>query len=254
VISRACRRAGIRVALSGLGADEFSPATAHFRGRWRPAAGREAVLRTPSPTPADGIGAGRCAFDEGAKNRRVALHGRVAARFLPLPAPGDAQMILEQLLHPVTVNMGGADLHPGVWRDLLRCAQDADPISAVSMLEATAYMVSTLMRDSDQMEWPIRSKFACRLSTAGSPKRRYRFPERCMLLPVPRACCAWRCATNCVRLGRSAENKGYDPIRSLVKGGTAGGNGKYFGFVPEFPFRPGSVRRVWNAFLAGIAA
>jgi asparagine synthase (glutamine-hydrolysing) len=253
VISRACRRAGIRVALSGLGADEFFVGYSTFTRanaalRWsRPIFCLPRGVRKHVASAMSGLHwmSAQKAADW------LSTDGSLLSCYLCLRRV-TPKTRLRQWLHPVSMNMSHTDLHPGVLRDLLDCAADSDPLSALSMLEAGTYMVSTLMRDSDQMgmahSLEIRMPFVDRniaeaalaapgaLHAVDGPKTLLRQAMRDKLHP------------NWVNRPKEGFTIPFDrwlrqelrpEVDSILES------------LPSFPFQPGSVRRTWKGFLEG---
>jgi asparagine synthase (glutamine-hydrolysing) len=253
VISRACRRAGIRVALSGLGADELFAGYSTFTRavtalRWSKALFELPVSLREQIAAAIGR-VNRMSAQKAAEWLRT--DGSLLACYLCLRRV-TTKTRLGQLLHPVVMNMDGAELNHGVLHDLLTCAGDCDPISAVSMLEASTYMVSTLMRDSDQMgmahSLEIRVPFVDRevaeaalqfpgaMHATHGPKSLLRLAMRDKLRP------SW--------VNRPKE--GFTiPFDRWLKGDLRAEVETTLDSLGAFPFREGSARRVWAAFLNG---
>jgi asparagine synthase (glutamine-hydrolysing) len=253
IISRACARAGVRVALSGLGADEFFAGYSTFprclaARRWsQPLFSLPGFLRAPLASVLGALPS------MGARKISDWLRtdGSLLSCYLCLRRvmPSGA---LRRLLHPVAFNMSNTDLHPGVWSSLLRSSSDCDPLSAVSLLEASSYMVSTLLRDSDQMgmahSLEIRTPFVDRavaeaaLETPGAahtlhgPKTLLRAAMRDKLRP------AWS----------DRPKEGFTvPFDSLLRGTLRPRMESVICSTSAFPFRAGSTRHLWNSFLRG---
>jgi asparagine synthase (glutamine-hydrolysing) len=151
-VSRETRRAGVKVALSGLGGDEVFAGYSSFRSIpkwesiaqfWRhaPASGRRAV--------AAAFGAMAPASDQ---NRKLALlvgdgqwvlHPYFVSRMLFTPDQS------EELLQNGNVEFW--DTASAAQRDRLRRALALDPVNRVSYLESRCYMLNTLLRDADVM-------------------------------------------------------------------------------------------------------
>jgi asparagine synthase (glutamine-hydrolysing) len=253
IISRACRQAGIRVALSGLGADEFFSGYSTFTRtrtaiRWSkplfslPSGARRRIASVL--TGLDLMSAQKAAD-------WLCTDGSLLTCYLCLRRL-TTKAKLRQLLDPVSINMSNADLHHGVLNDLLYYSTDADPLSAVSMLEAGTYMASTLMRDSDQM------------GMAHSLEIRMPFVDRSVAeaaLAIPGA---WHAVAGPKTILRQAmqdklqpawanrPKEGFTiPFDRWLKQSLRPAMENLLDSVPAFPFRPGSLRRTWNAFLNG---
>jgi asparagine synthase (glutamine-hydrolysing) len=148
-VSRAARRAGLSVALSGLGGDELFGGYASFRDvprarRWHSARG---LLGPLAPTAGWALGAVRrratAKMAELFVRPNNPVHRYLLRRELFLPAQ-------RRELHPLPPE---ADPYSGLPRDFLHElddeAADHDPVNQVSRLELTAYMGHMLLRDSD---------------------------------------------------------------------------------------------------------
>ena len=150
-VSREARRAGIKVALSGLGGDEVFAGYSSFRSvprmerfsRWwnhlprglrHPAASAFAAL-TPDNDQ------NRKLTSLVRDNGRV-QHPYFLSRMLFTPAQRD-------LLFPSGTAM--ADAAGEAQREALRRARSLDPVNRVSYLESRCYMLNTLLRDADFM-------------------------------------------------------------------------------------------------------
>ncbi len=154
-VSRETRRAGVKVALSGLGGDEvfagyssfrtvprmerFARFWNHFPGALRcPAASAFAAF---APTSDQNRKLASLARDNG----RV-LHPYFLSRMLFTPGQRDL------LLRSADVcNEAAAEVAVQSQRDCLQRALPLDPVNRVSYLESRCYMLNTLLRDADFM-------------------------------------------------------------------------------------------------------
>jgi asparagine synthase (glutamine-hydrolysing) len=151
-VSQETRRAGVKVALSGLGGDEVFagyssfrtvPRMERFADFWKHVPG---IVRRP-------VGSAFAALAPGNdQNRKLASlardNGRVPhayflSRMLFTPSQRDL----------LGRNLDGAarELAEESQRDRLRRAGSLDPINRVSYLESRCYMLNTLLRDADFM-------------------------------------------------------------------------------------------------------
>ena len=151
-VSRETRRAGVKVALSGLGGDEVFAGYSSFRSVprmerfaqiWKQVPG---VVRGPA---ASVFAALAPASDQNRKlaslasdNGRV-LHPYFLSRMLFMPSQRDL------LLH----NSGGPspEMATRSQRERLQSALALDAVNRVSYLESRCYMLNTLLRDADSM-------------------------------------------------------------------------------------------------------
>jgi asparagine synthase (glutamine-hydrolysing) len=151
-VSREARKAGIKVALSGLGGDEIFAGYSSFRtvprmerfgSIWEyvPDMAREGVAR-----------AYRAVTSDNDQNRKItalmvdaeqALHPYFVSRMLFTPE--QRNRILKDADH------GVAEAAIAAQRDRLHGSLQLDPINRVSYLESRCYMLNTLLRDVDCM-------------------------------------------------------------------------------------------------------
>jgi len=150
-VSRETRRAGVKVALSGLGGDEVFAGYSSFRTVPR----MERFTKFWSHLPhslrsplTSAFGAFRSENDQNRKlaslagdNGRV-LHPYFLSRMLFTPGQRDALLRNES----ISDNLAMASQ-----RELLDRSLSLDPVNRVSYLESRAYMLNTLLRDSDFM-------------------------------------------------------------------------------------------------------
>jgi asparagine synthase (glutamine-hydrolysing) len=151
-VSREARRAGVKVALSGLGGDEVFAGYSSFRTIPR----MERFSRAWNHAPRSLRGVFAAVFSALApasdRNRKLASlardDGRIShpyflSRMLFTPGQRDALLF----------NQGAEDVELVVsaQHELLRHALSLDPVNRVSYLESRCYMLNTLLRDSDFM-------------------------------------------------------------------------------------------------------
>jgi asparagine synthase (glutamine-hydrolysing) len=151
-VSREARRAGVKVALSGLGGDELFAGYSSFRT----VPLMERFARLWNYAPGSVRGAFAAAFEAIAprndQNRKLAAlagdRGRIShpyflSRMLFTPCQKDRLLCRET---PQDAETAGA-----AQQELLRHALLLDPVNRVSYLESRCYMLNTLLRDSDFM-------------------------------------------------------------------------------------------------------
>jgi asparagine synthase (glutamine-hydrolysing) len=152
-VSWAARRAGLKVALSGLGGDEIFGGYATFLSG--PRASRLAAFGRKLPRAVRGATARAigCAAGRGDAGRKLAALWRNADA---LPHPYFFTRALYAPDHVAALRgaaLPTADDIP--WRNWLaetaRQAANLDSFGAISCLEARSYMVSTLLRDTDSV-------------------------------------------------------------------------------------------------------
>jgi len=151
-VSRETRKAGVKVALSGLGGDEVFAGYSSFRSIPR----MERIARMWKHVP--GIGRDGIAQAFGAiapssdQNRKLALlmlhseqtlHPYFVSRMLFTPQQQD------ELL--AKTDPAIAERAVAAQRDLLNRSLCLDPVNRVSYLESRCYMLNTLLRDADFM-------------------------------------------------------------------------------------------------------
>lgn len=157
-VSRAARQAGMTVALSGLGGDELFAGYSTFRNVPRMLALQSAVGWVPSPVRAGAAAVwsrANVASSATARGKEAALlagdipsgHPYFLSRVLFTPSQSRALMSL------AAREAASAATNPWEQRvgETLVRAAEYDPINAISYLECNHYMVSTLLRDTDQM-------------------------------------------------------------------------------------------------------
>jgi asparagine synthase (glutamine-hydrolysing) len=151
-ISRQTRAAGVKVALSGLGGDEFFggyssfhtvPRMERFVDQWNriPAVMRPALANAFRMLAKD-TDQNRKLFALARDNGRL-MHPYFLSRMLFTPGQ---QHDLLAIGDPAACDAANAPM-----RETLEHARSLDPINRVSYLEARCYMLNTLLRDSDSM-------------------------------------------------------------------------------------------------------
>ncbi|MGA2099662.1 MAG: asparagine synthase (glutamine-hydrolyzing) [Candidatus Sulfotelmatobacter sp.] len=151
-VSRETRKAGVKVALSGLGGDEVFagystfrsvPRMERFADNWRHV---PAIVRGP-------IAAGfRALAPDSDQNRKLASlagdNGRVPHPYFlsrMLFAPSQRDLLLRG------IDAGTVQRAEAAQREQLERAAALDPVNRVSYLESRCYMLNTLLRDADFM-------------------------------------------------------------------------------------------------------
>jgi asparagine synthase (glutamine-hydrolysing) len=140
-VSRAAHEAGLKVALSGLGADELFDGY----GNTRRVARLERIRRFPRPLPQVAIAAAAFA-ERGSKKQK--LREWAAGPF----APGHSYELLRRLFLPGEVArlVSAPDASDGA-PAAVAIDRRKDVFSQVSMLELTNYTKNVLLRDTDAM-------------------------------------------------------------------------------------------------------
>ena len=151
-VSRETRKAGVKVALSGLGGDEVFAGYSSFRTipRWeRIARAWEHVPQAVRRGVVSAFGAVAPSSDQNRKlsllmrNGQQALHPYFVSRMLFTPEQRNS--LMGRVSHDV------CELALSGQRDHLNRVVALDPVNRVSYLESRCYMVNTLLRDADVM-------------------------------------------------------------------------------------------------------
>lgn len=151
-VSRETRRAGIKVALSGLGGDEVFAGYASFRDVPRLERLTEVWKRLPYALRTSFASGYSALTADNDKNRKLAalvrengriLHPYFLTRMLFLPAQRD-------LLFPAA-SVQTSESASAAQCSRLERSRQLDPVNRVSYLESRCYMLNTLLRDADFM-------------------------------------------------------------------------------------------------------
>jgi len=151
-VSRETRRAGVKVALSGLGGDEVFAGYSTFRTVPRMERFSEFLKHVPHGIRSPFASAFAAMAPANDQNRKLASLARDNGRLLHpyflarmLFTPGQRDLLLRTSDSSISVTASLAQ------RDRLLRSLALDPINRVSYLESRCYMLNTLLRDADFM-------------------------------------------------------------------------------------------------------
>jgi asparagine synthase (glutamine-hydrolysing) len=151
LVSVNARTAGVKVALTGLGADEMFAGYSNFRRVPRMEQAVNRFARLPSAVRKPVAASLALLAEKSDRNRKLSFlasgsdftHPYFLARTLFTPSE-------LQVLYAGDYESGERELK-NLEQALLAACQDLDPVNRVSYLESTCYMRNTLLRDSDFM-------------------------------------------------------------------------------------------------------
>lgn len=257
VVSRACKEAGVTVALSGLGGDELFAGYPTFRHTllaarlmrrigWVSPRIRSACAAAMRASRPRSVVWQKLAEIVGGELSNVAAYLVTRRMFLPRLAAQLVHPAVETLAHPTA-------LHPAVLERLERGSESPDTIAAVSVFELTTYLVNTLLRDSDQMgmahSLEIRVPFVDRAvvelvcSLPGAVRLAGRGPK-------PLLCEAMGDRLDDAWTQRPKMTFSF-PFDTWLRGPLRHDVGQGLNELSHFPFRPHAVTRLWEEFLGG---
>ncbi len=151
-VSRETRRAGVKVALSGLGGDEVFAGYSSFQTVPRMERFAKAWKQVPRMVRGPFASAFTALSAASDQNRKLASlagdNGRVLHPYFlsrMLFTPGQRDLLFKNTPGPA------ADMADDAQRDWLQRALPLDAINRVSYLESRCYMLNTLLRDADFM-------------------------------------------------------------------------------------------------------
>ena len=151
-VSRETRRAGVKVALSGLGGDEVFAGYSNFRTVPRMERFAHFWKRVPRVIRSPLADVFEAAAPENDQNRKLTALARENGRVLHpyfltrmLFTPAQRESLLQKS------SQESDQLACASQQEILRRSLTLDPVNRVSYLESRCYMLNTLLRDSDFM-------------------------------------------------------------------------------------------------------
>jgi asparagine synthase (glutamine-hydrolysing) len=255
VISKACKNAGIKVALSGLGGDElFAGYSTFFRVRraagiskyinWLPYAVRSSLSNVIRKFGSDSIPVMKLSEWIHSEGSNISTYLILRRMFLP--------SVCHELLNPQVVNLvDETALNPAVMNDLRFQSLNKDVITAVSLFEIKTYLANTLLRDSDQMGMAHSIEIRVPFLDKSLVELVLSLPEAIHLKgsgPKPLLESAMRDKINRTWFDRPKMGFTFPfdewfrgPLRTEIENGLAE--------LSNFPFQPKAVQNLWQKFL-----
>ncbi len=256
LVSQACKKAGITVALSGLGGDELFGGYSLFQRvaradrlfqtiAWWPQSVRSLLAQTITALGGKSIATQK--LSEWLRSNGSRLTSYLILRRIFLPDSCD------KLLDPwVTSLAGKTALHPAINKQLLQFSRTRDPFTTVSLLEFNTYLLNTLLRDSDQMSMAHSLEIRVPFVDLAMVKLALPFLSNEKLREQPK------------QLLRSALGDKLDPawvnrpkmtfslpFDQWLRGPLKNEVQQELWRLADFPFQSGAVRDLWRRFLGG---
>jgi asparagine synthase (glutamine-hydrolysing) len=257
IVSKACKEAGLTVALSGLGSDELFggyptfprtvAASRLFKGiGLLPGSLREALATAISFGGDHSISSEKLAEWVAGNGSRLTTYLILRRVFMP-------KLCHELLVPAVAVAGGRSALSRDVFDKLMTLSHNSDPYTAVSLLEMKTYMLNTLLRDSDQMS--MAHSLEIRV-----PFVDIRLAELILQLPKDRSFAVkgnkpLLQAAMSDKLGSALSEKPKKtfslPFDVWLKGPLKSEIEQRLMRLPHPPFQRGAVSKLWQSFLKG---